>query len=132
MLYIKDNFPTDRYEDQFEELWLSYWRDSMDISKPEIMKECLVRHFSNDETTQIIEGGTSPRYKKMLTEETAKLVERGAFGAPWFFVTNKGGKQEPFFGSDRYALDVWCSHHQTDDSADFISCCSTWNCRSQI
>ena len=101
MLYIKDNFPNERYENQFGELWMAYWRDHMDISKPELLKECLMRHCTEDEARQILDAGTSPRYKKMLTDETARLVEKGAFGAPWFFVRNKEGKEEPFFGSDR-------------------------------
>lgn len=38
----------------------------------------------------------------MLTDETAMLVEKGAFGAPWWLVTNSEGVEEPFFGSDRF------------------------------
>ena len=101
MLYIKNNFSNDRFEDQFEELWQAYWRDALDISKPELMAQCLSRHFSEDEVKQIIDGGTSPKYKKLLTDETARLVEKGAFGAPWYIVRNKHGNREPFFGSDR-------------------------------
>lgn len=73
----------------------------MDISKPDIMGKCLSRHFKDDEVKQILEGATSPKYKKMLTDETARLVEKGAFGAPWYLVRNKKGVEEPFFGSDR-------------------------------
>ncbi len=76
----------------------------MDISKPAIMTECLKRHFSSEEAKMIIEGGTSPKYKKLLTDETAKLVEKGAFGAPWFVVRGREGVEEPFFGSDRFAF----------------------------
>ncbi len=83
MLYIKDHFNNDRYEQQFVELWQSYWREHMDISKPDIMEQCLRRHFLEDETRSILEGGTSVKYKKMLTDETAALVAKGAFGAPW-------------------------------------------------
>ena len=101
MLYIKDNFSVDRYDGQFGELWVAYWQDHMDISKPETMSKCLQRYFNEDEVRKIIEGGTSPKYKKLLTDETARLVEKGAFGAPWFLVQNKEGKEEPFFGSDR-------------------------------
>lgn len=101
MLYIKDNFDPSRYEDQFEELWVAYWRDHIDLSKPESMAECLGRHFNKDEVSRIMEGGTSQKYKKLLTDETAYLVSKGAFGAPWFLVRNKDGKEEPFFGSDR-------------------------------
>jgi hypothetical protein len=57
MLYIKSHFPAAQYEDQFAELWQAYWRDSMDISKPDVMKECLKRHFSDGDAKRIIEGG---------------------------------------------------------------------------
>jgi hypothetical protein len=67
------------------------------------MKQCLQRHFSDSEADEILKGGTSPKYKKLLTDETARLVEKGAFGAPWYLVTNKAGIEEPFFGSDRCA-----------------------------
>ena len=102
MLYIKDHFDTERYELQFVELWQCYWRDHMDISKPDLMRECLNRHFNEDEVRAILEGGTTPKYKKMLTDQTAMIVAKGAFGAPWYFVTNKEGQEEPFFGSDRF------------------------------
>lgn len=77
MLYIKENFTKDRFEDQFEELWTAYWRDQLDLSKPEQMSQCLARHFGEDEVRKIIGGATSSRYKKMLTDETARLVEKG-------------------------------------------------------
>ncbi|KAK5169034.1 uncharacterized protein LTR77_006343 [Saxophila tyrrhenica] len=102
MLYIKAHFPAARYEDQFGELWQCYWREAMDISKPDIMAKCLARHFSEDEVKAILAGGTSAEYKKMLTDETARLVGKGAFGAPWFCVTRQDGVEEPFFGSDRF------------------------------
>jgi 2-hydroxychromene-2-carboxylate isomerase len=119
MLYIKDNYPQERYLAQFGELWQSYWREHQDISKPETMKQCLKRHFTDSEADDIIKGGTSPKYKKLLTDETARLVEKGAFGAPWYLVTNKEGKEEPFFGSDRWVarncllheLIVWDRFH---------------------
>ena len=111
MLYIKDNYPQERYLAQFGELWQSYWREHQDISKPETMKQCLKRNFSDSEADDIIKGGTSPKYKKLLTDETARLVEKGAFGAPWYFVTDKEGKEEPFFGSDRCV--AWkCLQHR--------------------
>jgi len=101
MLFIKDTFDVERYEAQFGHLWTCYWGEHMDISKPETMSQCLRRHFNEEETKQILEGGTSPKCKKMLTDETAELVKKGAFGAPWCIVTNQEGKTEPFFGSDR-------------------------------
>ena len=68
------------------------------------MKQCLQRQFSDSEADEILKGATSPKYKKLLTDETARLVEKGAFGAPWYLVTNKEGQEEPFFGSDRCVI----------------------------
>lgn len=30
------------------------------------------------------------------------MLGKGAFGSPWFWVRNGEGKEEPFFGSDRF------------------------------
>ncbi|KXT15783.1 hypothetical protein AC579_1521 [Pseudocercospora musae] len=85
MLFTKDHYPYQQYEDCFGELWQMLWVEHQD-----------------DDAEKILKGGTDPKYKKMLTDETAMLVEKGAFGAPWHQVTNKHGVEEPFFGSDRY------------------------------
>ena len=73
----------------------------MDISKPEIMAQCLQRNFSEEEAKKILEAAATKEYKELLTEQTAKLVGKGAFGAPWFLVRDAEGKEEGFFGSDR-------------------------------
>ena len=101
MLYVKQKFPRDQYEAQFQELWTYLWEKHRDISKPEILGECLAEHFKPEEVKAILAKGTDPEYKKLLVDETANLVAKGAFGAPWMLVTNSEGKQEPFFGSDR-------------------------------
>ena len=131
MLYIKDNYPQERYLAQFGELWQSYWREHQDISKPETMKQCLKRNFSDSEADDIIKGGTSPKYKKLLTDETARLVEKGAFGAPWYFVTNKEGKEEPFFGSDRCVARTCLQCRLTERTGSTI-CSSISTFHSQI
>jgi hypothetical protein len=40
------------------------------------------------------------------------VEKQGAFGCPWFWVTNSEGKSEPFFGSDRYVHStvIECGH----------------------
>lgn len=137
MLYAKENLPYEKYEDAFGELWQFLWREHKDVSKPEVLAECLGRHFEKEDVERsecylsffcregnggqdlmmwwdgfvlivcvVIKAGTDPKYKKMLTDETAMLVEKGAFGAPWWLVTNKEGVEEPFFGSDRYVFSV--------------------------
>lgn len=58
------------------------------------------------------------------------LVEKGAFGAPWWLVTNKEGVEEPFFGSDRYVSSCCCCsvgasrlNMVTDDTAVKVPLC---------
>jgi glutathione S-transferase kappa 1 len=37
-----------------------------------------------------------------LLANTQKVLDQGAFGAPWMWVRNTAGREEPFFGSDRF------------------------------
>lgn len=101
MLYIQRHFPTTKYESAFRCLWTCYWNEHMDISKPDTMAQCLRRNFDEGETKKILEAAATKEYKEMLTQQTARLVEKGAFGAPWFLVTNGEGTEQGFFGSDR-------------------------------
>ncbi|RMJ05168.1 hypothetical protein CDV36_014157 [Fusarium kuroshium] len=56
--------------------------------------------FTDEDVKRIMEGREGMKEKvKMLT---AEAVEKGAFGAPWLWVTNRDGKSEAFFGSDRF------------------------------
>ncbi|PHH67295.1 hypothetical protein CDD82_1476 [Ophiocordyceps australis] len=41
-------------------------------------------------------------YKQALVDEVHAAREKGAFGAPWLWVTNADGDCQPFFGSDRF------------------------------
>jgi 2-hydroxychromene-2-carboxylate isomerase len=47
-------------------------------------------------------AATEKEWKDKLLSNTQKVLELGAFGAPWLMVKNDKGKYEPFFGSDRY------------------------------
>lgn len=57
---------------------------------------------------------TDKRWKEVLTAKTQEALDRGAFGAPFFWVVRTDdtdvegqGKvvgEEPFFGSDRYVF----------------------------
>ncbi len=57
--------------------------------------------FTPAEVDAIVAGASSDEMKDVLKKETAEALGRGAFGAPWFWVTREGGEAEPFFGSDR-------------------------------
>jgi 2-hydroxychromene-2-carboxylate isomerase len=102
MIYIKRNYPQERYETTFLSLWEWMYHKNIDISKPEKLAELLKSHdYSDQEIKDILESAKTPEYKEALTANTQKALDQGAYGAPWFWVRNKEGKEEPFFGSDR-------------------------------
>jgi 2-hydroxychromene-2-carboxylate isomerase len=79
------------------------WNGQLDISKPENLAKALAKAFSGAEVEEILAAAASPEIKNELTATTERVVkELGAFGCPWFWVTNGQGKSEPFFGSDRF------------------------------
>ena len=101
MCYTKDNYPRDKFEAAFAELWIAMWKEQMNLEKPEMMKKALLRHFSPAQAKEIVEEANSPEYKQKLLDNTKIALDAGAFGCPWFAVTNNKGVTEPFFGSDR-------------------------------
>lgn len=101
---MKDNYPAEKYETVFGELWKAMWEEHWDLSQPDKMAACLARHLSNTDVKKIMEGANTPESKKKLNDTTKKALDTGAFGCPWFHVTNKDGVAEPFFGSDRCDL----------------------------
>lgn len=101
MLYVKRHFPREKYEDAFEYLWIAIWHKHIDISKPDLLAKVLAPYFSEGEIKDILAASGQQEYKDLLSANTKKAIDLGAFGAPFFSVTNAEGKEEPFFGSDR-------------------------------
>lgn len=102
MIYIKRHYHQERYETTFLSLWEWMYHKNIDISKPEHLAELLKSHsYTDREIKDILEAAKSPEYKDALTANTQKALDQGAYGAPWFWVRNNEGKEEPFFGSDR-------------------------------
>jgi glutathione S-transferase kappa 1 len=101
MIYVKDTYSPEKLEAASLQLWKSMWNEHKDLSKPEIMRECLMHNFTAQEADDILNAAKSPPIKEKLLAQTGKAVESGAFGCPWFQVTNSKGLTEPFFGSDR-------------------------------
>lgn len=66
------------------------------------MSRALSEHFGEDEVKDVLEAASRPHYKQALTDNTQRAIELGAFGAPFFWVRNREGYEEPFFGSDRF------------------------------
>ena len=75
----------------------------VDISKPDLLRQTLLETFTQNEADAIIAAAGVDEWKRKLTANTQKVLDQGAFGAPWFWVRNEKGIEEPFFGSDRYA-----------------------------
>jgi hypothetical protein len=79
------------------------YQKNIDVSKPENLAKLLQSHgFSDEDIKKILTAASSPEYKQALADNTQKALDLGAYGAPWFWVRNSEGKEEPFFGSDRY------------------------------
>ncbi|KAF2856998.1 glutathione S-transferase kappa 1 [Plenodomus tracheiphilus IPT5] len=99
--YIKEAHP-EKLVDVFLGLFVAMWQNGKDVSKPDLLGQVLLQHFNDSEVKKILESANSPPYKQLLNDKTKEALDRGAFGCPWFFVRNSEGKEEPFFGSDRF------------------------------
>jgi len=104
MLYIKAHYPVAKFEAAFYSLFPALWvPPQSDLSKPDNLHAVLLQNFTSTQADEIIRGAGTPEFKQQLTDTTKMVVEKqGAFGCPWFWVTNSEGKSEPFFGSDRF------------------------------
>jgi 2-hydroxychromene-2-carboxylate isomerase len=79
----------------------------IDISQPENLIKLLAEDgYSKAEIEKIMAAVKTPEMKKALSDRTQEALDRGAFGAPWFYVRNSKGVEEPFFGSDRLVFDL--------------------------
>ncbi|EGZ72189.1 thioredoxin-like protein [Neurospora tetrasperma FGSC 2509] len=58
--------------------------------------------FTKEQVEEIMKGTETPQIKDALKNTTQEALNKGAFGNPWIWVTDEKGRQEPFFGSDRF------------------------------
>ena len=101
LVYVKSKYP-EAYIKTFFDLFVEMWEHGVDVSNPELLGRTLSKRFDKSQIQDILEHANSPEYKQTLNDNTKEALDRGAFGCPWFVVTNKNGVTEPFFGSDRY------------------------------
>jgi 2-hydroxychromene-2-carboxylate isomerase len=73
-------------------MYRAYWVEGRDISEAAVVEE-VARKAGLDGAALVAEA---PAYKDALKAQTQEAVDRGAFGAPTFFVG-----QEMFVGNDR-------------------------------
>ncbi|KAJ4409648.1 hypothetical protein N0V91_002569 [Didymella pomorum] len=102
LCFVKEQHP-DRFVSTFLDIFEAMWKNGKDVSKPDTLAETLQSKFSPEEVKTILSSANSAPFKQRLNENTKEALDRGAFGAPWFWVRNVKGAEEPFFGSDRYA-----------------------------
>ena len=104
LTHIKKSYPAPTLEAAFLACYDTMWNGQIDISKPEHLATALGKVFrSEQEVRDVIAAASSPQIKADLSAVTERAVkELGAYGCPWFWVTNGEGKSEPFFGSDRW------------------------------
>jgi 2-hydroxychromene-2-carboxylate isomerase len=70
------------------------WVDGKNMGDPAVIGEVLTR--AGLDAAQIIEATQVPEIKDKLKANTQEAVERGAFGAPTYFIDG-----EMHFGQDR-------------------------------
>ena len=140
--FIKRTYPDPEvFETALHSFFHSFWSPpNMNLTRPEnvakVLSEMTVgfkgdsshaaaadKLFSAREVAAILKGANN--MKDALKQTTQSALDRGAFGAPWLWVTNRAGQSEPFFGSDRcvdghpIALDP-CVANVASDSTSFI------------
>ncbi|KAH6627786.1 thioredoxin-like protein [Chaetomium tenue] len=58
--------------------------------------------FTEGEVEEVLAAAETEEMKGLLKRTTQEALEKGAFGAPWLWVRDREGREEPFFGSDRF------------------------------
>ncbi|RMZ89213.1 hypothetical protein DV736_g3546, partial [Chaetothyriales sp. CBS 134916] len=111
LLVIKARHDTATFERCFQAAFEYSWNDGkhLDISKPENLAVALRGVLGDDkEVEEVVRlAATSQEVKDQLKANTERALAQGAFGAPWFWLRNADtGKEEPLWGSDRWAY-MW-------------------------
>jgi 2-hydroxychromene-2-carboxylate isomerase len=75
-------------------LFRDYWVEDIDVSKLDAVHEAAER--AGYDPDEVVEQANDQSIKDILRAETDEAVERGAFGAPTFFVG-----EQMFWGNDR-------------------------------
>lgn len=114
--YIRANYSKETFLATLGAFLYTFWHGGpyANLSEEEALRRCLAeatdKHvdgsgkklFTATDVQKILDGRAA--MKQSLSDETAKALELGAFGAPWFWAVNGKGEGQPFFGSDRFVL----------------------------
>jgi hypothetical protein len=117
--FIKTRYPREVFETVFLYLYHCFWSPpNVNLTDRANLKKALLEVrvgfqgkdspgegspllFSEQEVDAILQATQTKEIKDLLRDTTQQALDRGAFGAPWIWVTNAAGVSEPFFGSDR-------------------------------
>lgn len=106
LTHIKRHHPT-LFIPSLSALFSANWGREIDTSSPAGLHSALSSVFSLTDLDAIVLAAGTAEVKAELNRNTERAwKECGAFGAPWFWVTNGKGVGEPFFGSDRWGY-MW-------------------------
>ncbi|ETS80001.1 hypothetical protein PFICI_07530 [Pestalotiopsis fici W106-1] len=120
--YVKATYPRETYLTTWHYLLHALWSpEKQNISDAGVLAKVLAaapkgfrgpgsvnaqegghRLFSESEVAAIMKAASEEQWKDALKQSVEEALKRGAFGAPWLWVTNDKGHGEPFFGSDRW------------------------------
>ncbi|XP_059194587.1 glutathione S-transferase kappa 1-like [Centropristis striata] len=90
------------------ELWRRIWSEDKDITEPASLSEAAMKAgLSDSEIKEALKLSTSKEIKDKLKTATQEALDHGSFGFP-MVVCHVNGKQEMFFGSDRFELMAHC------------------------
>ncbi|KAI9027051.1 thioredoxin-like protein [Hyaloraphidium curvatum] len=99
---IKDKHP-DKLVDASFALWKAFWQEDKDISNDDVIATYLAPVIGESTARgYLAKECNEAKCKDALSAATKLAVDNGAYGAPWWIITNSQGKTEPFFGSDRW------------------------------
>ncbi|KAH7364098.1 glutathione S-transferase [Rhexocercosporidium sp. MPI-PUGE-AT-0058] len=97
--YIKNHYPSAKFDATFLALVSGYWSHGINISQPSGIIQALSSIFPEAEIEEIMKKALEPENKKKVIETTK---ESGAFGAPWIVGIDSKGEKKSWFGNDRW------------------------------
>ncbi|PHH64655.1 hypothetical protein CDD81_4096 [Ophiocordyceps australis] len=108
LLAIKATYPPSIYTATILHLFRFFWTPPhRPLANDAVLQDALAgvqvngkRVFDAAQVAHIMQA--REEYKQTLVDEVQSAREKGAFGAPWLWVTNAKGESQPFFGSDRF------------------------------
>jgi len=97
--WIKDHYPSEKFDQTFPALSMAYWSKGINIAKPEGVIKALEGIFPEEEIKEILKKAVTTENKQRVIELTKSA---GAFGAPWVQAVNSEGHRRDWFGNDRW------------------------------